>query len=461
MPETQSTRRLQWLLWLLLVWVGRHLRTPGLAAGDPPRRPAEAGRSSSSRRRWRSRRRAAPSSTAPASRWRRACRPNRSASIRRRFRTRAWRRICFRACWTWIATTLLRPHRRRQAARQRIPVDQAQGLGGRSRARAQPEAGLGGIPRRDAALLSARRTGGARGRLDGHGRRDDVDRARQRRHRSEFRRRPGGRAGSGARVYTDVKQNPYDSVVARTPEPGANITLTIDPNLQYDAEKELDDGDRIERREDRLDRGDESVHRRHSGDGQLSALTIRTIRPDAERAAGRAQQSGDHDSVRAGQRVQGDHACRRRSKPRSLTPDTIINCGNGSINLFGRVIHDRNIATRRCQHGGCAGAFEQHRRDQDRPEGGRAAISTTTCANSDSDERPASSCRANRPGMLRRVEALDAELDRLGGHGARGRRDVASTGAGRRGDRQRRHAGEAAAGAGAAEAGRSRRNASA
>ncbi len=43
-----------------------------------------------------------------------------------------------------------------------------------------------------------------------------------------------------ARVFTDVKQNPYESVVSRKPEPGANITLTIDSNLQYDAEKALE-----------------------------------------------------------------------------------------------------------------------------------------------------------------------------------------------------------------------------
>jgi cell division protein FtsI (penicillin-binding protein 3) len=42
------------------------------------------------------------------------------------------------------------------------------------------------------------------------------------------------------REYTDVKQNVYDSVVSRKPEPGATITLTIDPNLQFEAEKELD-----------------------------------------------------------------------------------------------------------------------------------------------------------------------------------------------------------------------------
>jgi cell division protein FtsI (penicillin-binding protein 3) len=48
-----------------------------------------------------------------------------------------------------------------------------------------------------------------------------------------------GRPGL-SRVYRDVKQNAYDSVVARKPEPGESITLTIDSNLQYVAERELD-----------------------------------------------------------------------------------------------------------------------------------------------------------------------------------------------------------------------------
>ena len=44
-------------------------------------------------------------------------------------------------------------------------------------------------------------------------------------------------------MFNDVRQNAYDSVViARKPEPGANITLTIDPNLQYEAEKAAGEG---------------------------------------------------------------------------------------------------------------------------------------------------------------------------------------------------------------------------
>lgn len=48
-----------------------------------------------------------------------------------------------------------------------------------------------------------------------------------------------GRSGL-AQVYTDVKQNAYDSVVTRKPDPGEDVTLSIDSNLQYVAERELD-----------------------------------------------------------------------------------------------------------------------------------------------------------------------------------------------------------------------------
>ena len=54
----------------------------------------------------------------------------------------------------------------------------------------------------------------------------------------------------------------------------------------------------------------------------------------------------------------------------NLTPDSMINCGNGTIKLFGRVIHD-HAPLRVAEHGGRAGEIEQHRRDQYRPESRR------------------------------------------------------------------------------------------
>jgi cell division protein FtsI (penicillin-binding protein 3) len=55
----------------------------------------------------------------------------------------------------------------------------------------------------------------------------------------QFDEELAGKAGK-ARLYRDVKQNVYDSVVAVKPEPGVNITLSLDSNLQYVAERELD-----------------------------------------------------------------------------------------------------------------------------------------------------------------------------------------------------------------------------
>jgi cell division protein FtsI (penicillin-binding protein 3) len=56
---------------------------------------------------------------------------------------------------------------------------------------------------------------------------------------AEFDEELAGRPGL-ALDDVDVKQNAYDSIVTRKPESGADITLTIDSNLQYVAERELD-----------------------------------------------------------------------------------------------------------------------------------------------------------------------------------------------------------------------------
>ena len=138
----------------------------------------------------------------------------------------------------------------------------------------------------------------------------------------------------------------------------------------------------------------------------------------------------------------------------NLTPDSMINCGNGTINLFGRVIHDHDRYSI-AQHGRCAGEIEQHRRHSNRPEGRREDRSTNISA----QVRLRAKTGIELPGESARHaaarEAVEAELDRIGGHGARSQRrrrlQLALAGAV---DRQWRHAGEAPAGAGAAEAGR-------
>ena len=51
---TSTTQRLQWLLWALLAWVGRHFRAAGLAAGNPARRTAAPGGTAATKNRGRS-----------------------------------------------------------------------------------------------------------------------------------------------------------------------------------------------------------------------------------------------------------------------------------------------------------------------------------------------------------------------------------------------------------------------
>ena len=146
-----------------------------------------------------------------------------------------------------------------------------------------------------------------------------------------------GRPGL-ARVYTDVKQNAYDSEVARAPEPGADLTLTIDSNLQYDAEQGL--AAAVERTHAKTG----SVVAMNPYTGEILALAnYPTYDPNLPPSP------NDPPSARS------DLAITTPFEPGSvfktvtisaalettnLHPDTLINCGNGTFNLLGRIIHD-------------------------------------------------------------------------------------------------------------------------
>lgn len=140
------------------------------------------------------------------------------------------------------------------------------------------------------------------------------------------------------RVFTDVKQNPYDSVVTRAPEPGANITLTIDPNLQYDAEKGLE----------------RAIHSSGAKTGSLVAVNPSNgdilamanypaydpnAPPGAEEPVGARSNLAVAAPFEPGS-VFKVITLASALETTTLRPDTMINCGNGVINLFGRVIHD-------------------------------------------------------------------------------------------------------------------------
>jgi cell division protein FtsI (penicillin-binding protein 3) len=146
-----------------------------------------------------------------------------------------------------------------------------------------------------------------------------------------------GRPGL-ARVYNDVHQNAYDTVVARQPEPGTNLTLTIDPNLQYDAERALAD----------------AVARGHARTGSLVAMNpytgdilamanYPTFDPNGAPSDPGAPVSRTNLAVQTPFEPGSVFKVITLSaalETTDLTPDSMFNCGNGVINLFGRVIHD-------------------------------------------------------------------------------------------------------------------------
>lgn len=141
-----------------------------------------------------------------------------------------------------------------------------------------------------------------------------------------------------ARVFTDVKQNPYDLVVALKPEPGADITLTLDSNLQYQAEREL--------------------ARAIASSGAITGSVVAMNPYTGEILAMANYPAFDPNDTPGPNEAEGARSNLAVTTPfepgsvfkivtisagletTHLRPDTLINCGNGVFNLFGRLIHD-------------------------------------------------------------------------------------------------------------------------
>jgi cell division protein FtsI (penicillin-binding protein 3) len=140
------------------------------------------------------------------------------------------------------------------------------------------------------------------------------------------------------RVFNDVRQNPYDSVVARKPEPGADITLTIDQNLQYVAEQEI----AAAAQSSGARSGSIVVMNPYNGE-ILAMANYPTFDPNEPAGVGEAPGARSNLAIETpfepGSvfKVITLSAALETTK---LRPDSLINCGNGSFNLLGRVIHD-------------------------------------------------------------------------------------------------------------------------
>ena len=140
------------------------------------------------------------------------------------------------------------------------------------------------------------------------------------------------------RVTSDVRQKGYDSEVALPAQPGRDVKLTIDSRIQYVAERELA----------------KAVKEHHCKTGSLVAMDPKT---------GDILAMADYPTFDPNEPPKPDGDLTSRTnlaistpfEPGSvfkvitltaalettrLRPETIIPCGNGSITIFGRTVHD-------------------------------------------------------------------------------------------------------------------------
>jgi cell division protein FtsI (penicillin-binding protein 3) len=150
----------------------------------------------------------------------------------------------------------------------------------------------------------------------------------------KYNSRLHGTAGS---MYTamDARRKILGST-EREPEPGQNLELTIDENMQFMAERALDHTMQATQ----ALRGAVVVQDVHTG--QILALAIRpTFNPNQfrnatpdlliNRAVSDVYEPGSTFKLVTYAAALDQH---------SVTPDTPVNCGGGQINLYGRIIHD-------------------------------------------------------------------------------------------------------------------------
>jgi cell division protein FtsI (penicillin-binding protein 3) len=143
-----------------------------------------------------------------------------------------------------------------------------------------------------------------------------------------------------ARVITDVVRRAVDSRTEVEAVPGKNVTLTIDERVQHVAERELA----------------RAVQQSRSRTGSVVAMDPKT---------GDILALASYPPYDANQPVASKEDMERRAnhalsvpfepgsvfklvtvaaalETTSLTPESVVNCGGGRINLFGRVIHDHD-----------------------------------------------------------------------------------------------------------------------
>jgi cell division protein FtsI (penicillin-binding protein 3) len=142
------------------------------------------------------------------------------------------------------------------------------------------------------------------------------------------------------RVISDVKQRGFDSTMATEPMPGRAIQLTIDSRIQFVAEQELD----------------KAVKAHHCKTGSVVAMNPKTgdilalanyptYDPNEPPKGGEDLDARDNLAVTTPYEPGSVFKIITISaalETTRLRPETNIPCGNGTITLFGRTIHDHN-----------------------------------------------------------------------------------------------------------------------
>jgi cell division protein FtsI (penicillin-binding protein 3) len=138
-------------------------------------------------------------------------------------------------------------------------------------------------------------------------------------------------------VTEDVQRRGFASKVEDQPQPGQDVRLTIDSRIQFVAEQELS----------------KMVTSHHAKSGSLVAMDPRTgdILAMANFPTFDPNEPPKRGSIAARENLAVSAPFEPGSVYKVITlssalettrlrPESMINCGNGSINLFGRIIHD-------------------------------------------------------------------------------------------------------------------------
>ena len=139
-------------------------------------------------------------------------------------------------------------------------------------------------------------------------------------------------------VKVDVRQRPYESEVSRAPVPGHNVQLTIDSEVQHVAEDAL----KAAVVENHADHG--SIVAMDPKTGEVLALANYPTYDLNERLHVGEQPHGRENLAVVAPFEPGSVfkvvTLSAAMETTNLRPDTVINCGNGVMTLFTRVIHD-------------------------------------------------------------------------------------------------------------------------